>query len=126
MWTDFIYNPRPILNLYQYDIPTLNKVKIEHITLYDGHELMLTINLNKLPNPIPNRWREREYNKSLVKLGFFHINEFELSGWNYDSFVEINFSKENKTMFMEVNAEDYFIKCYFDQHISLRRIFGSK
>lgn len=89
-WYELAENPRAITELYS-DVPLLQSVRLVAVHLLrDGPQMTIKMNLPRLPDIVPNRWKLQRYNDIQMQLDFWGIQSLHIAQWSVEDQVEIH------------------------------------
>ncbi|SFT02600.1 DUF6881 domain-containing protein [Marininema halotolerans] len=126
MWINFLDNPLPISKLYNNNIPSLDRVRIVKLSSINKNALNIIIQFNKLPEPLPPRWKLNNYNQAFMGIILYNVSEFELDGWNSMNTSKVTFSNcSDGKLSLEITSKTFEVRCKFDC-VNISRTWGDK
>jgi hypothetical protein len=114
-WYELAMNPSAISSLYV-EVPPLQSVHIRELTLEHTGNVLVSIDLPKLPNKVPIRWKRQVYVTMYLQLQLFHVQQLHLSGWSTSNLVDLSIRKEDQKYLISSSntASGYNIQCISD------------
>ncbi|TKG92959.1 hypothetical protein EYV94_18485 [Puteibacter caeruleilacunae] len=110
MWLNLIMNPETIYAIYKSELPSLEDVYINQVTLVDGASANLLIDLSEYPKDPPEKWIARQCNTVQIELTLIEIETINIEKWNYDNKGSILVSKDQNYLTFSLEGT-FFFRC---------------
>ena len=79
MWIEYIKNTKFLMQLFNNE-PELKDVEIEQFNInYYGREIKIIIRLPQLIDEIPLKWKQNNFNASIIEIDFWDVTQFVMS-----------------------------------------------
>lgn len=111
MWSEHVYDLKPIKGIFGEEMPPLIGQLHEVVLHKDGPSLKLRMDLKDFPKELPKKWVEKNFNTAQITLGVGAVSAISIEGWTKDTRVEIKIEKVGDSLSLKIESAEINISC---------------
>ena len=104
-WTTLLCNTERISSLFSF-CPNLSSVTLHEVKLTrDGSQASIRFDLSELPEPLPSKWQEQEYNTVQLELALLETTKLHIEGWSHQVGGKLHLEKTESCIMMSFQSQ---------------------